>query len=274
MKVCRTISELREARSELEGRVGFVPTMGALHEGHLSLVDLARTHAEAAVSSVFVNPTQFNDPSDFEKYPRTLDDDLAMLEGRGVSLVFAPEAAELYPTHVADVTVDVPALTMRLEGEHRPGHFAGVCRVVLKLFNIVQPDVAVFGRKDFQQLQVLRAMTQGLDLPIEIVAGPTLREGDSLAMSSRNARLTAEDRRKALAISRSLHAAIDSRQSLRELERDVRHRLDAAGLRVDYVEAVDAATLRPADARPAVLAAAAYAGEVRLIDNVDLPSLP
>ena len=274
MKVCRTIEELRAARRELAVRVGFVPTMGALHEGHLSLVDLAREHADAVIASVFVNPTQFNDAADFDKYPRTLDDDLAMLKRRGVDVVFAPDAAEMYPLDRLDVTVDVPALTSRLEGAHRPGHFAGVCRVVLKLFHIVTPDVAVFGSKDFQQLRVIEAMTRGLDLPIDIVAAPIIREPDGLAMSSRNRRLTDEDRRRALTISRSLTAAAEKGQSLRELERDIANRLDAAGLRVDYVEAVDPETLQPAAARPAVLLAAAFAGEVRLIDNVELPPLP
>ena len=262
---------MRLAREGLAGRVGFVPTMGALHAGHLSLVERAAFHVEHAVASVFVNPTQFNDPSDFERYPRTEADDLAMLEAAGVTIAFCPEADELYRPGELEVAVDVPGLTGRLEGAHRPGHFAGVCRVVLKLLHVVRPDVAVFGQKDFQQLRVIEAMARGLDLAIEIVAGETTRELDGLAMSSRNRRLTATDRERALAIPRALAAATRSDRPLREVERTVRQTLEEGGLRVDYVEAVDPATLRPASSRPARLVVACFAGEVRLIDNVPLP---
>ncbi len=261
---------MRQAREALDGRVGFVPTMGALHAGHLSLVEQAAFHVEHVAASVFVNPTQFNDPADFDKYPRTLDDDLAMLEKAGVELVFCPEPGEVYRPGEADVAVDVPALTGRLEGAHRPGHFAGVCRVVLKLFNIVRPDVAVFGSKDFQQLRVIEAMVRGLDLPIEIIAAPIVREDDGLAMSSRNRRLSETERSAVVAIPEALQDATADDRPLRLVEREVRAKLTRAWLRVDYVEAVDPVSLQSAQERPARLVVAAYAGEVRLIDNVRL----
>jgi len=271
MQVVRTVAAMRAARAEAAGTVGFVPTMGALHEGHLSLVERARASAEVVVASVFVNPTQFNDPADFEKYPRTEAADLRQLEAAGVDVAFIPTASEMYFDEEQAVMVDVPGLTGVLEGFHRPGHFAGVCRVVAKLFNIVRPDVSVFGEKDFQQLRVIEAMVVGLAWPMRIVRGATLREPDGLAMSSRNRRLSAEDRERALAISRSLFAAREDRRGLRELEAEVARRIANAGLEVDYVAAVDEATLRPATDRPARLLVAARVGEVRLIDNVALP---
>ncbi len=267
MKVLRTIAEVRQTRQQSTGRLGFVPTMAALHVGHRSLVERAKDVADVVAVSLFVNPTQFDDPADFEKYPRTEADDLEQLEQAGVDWVWVPDAAEVYPPGVAEVTVDVPALTRRLEGAHRPGHFAGVCRVVLKLFNVVRPDVAVFGEKDFQQLRVIEAMVEGLDLPIEIERGPTVREPDGLAMSSRNRRLSTEDREKALAISRALSGASGEP---REVEREVRRRLVEAGLEVEYVEAVDEATLEPAERLPARVLVAVRVGSVRLIDNVRL----
>ena len=271
MDVCHTAADLRAARSALRGRVGFVPTMGALHDGHLSLVDLAKADADAAVASVFVNPTQFDDAADLDAYPRTLDDDLAKLDAAGVAVAFCPDAAEVYPPGRPRARVDVPALTTVLEGEHRPGHFAGVCEVVLKLFNLVRPDVAAFGMKDFQQLRVIEAMTAALDLPVEILRGPTLRDDDGLAMSSRNRRLSAESRAAALAIPRSLDAAAGAWE---QGERDPAAlggvlRDGLASLDVDYAAVVDGGTLRPTEvAGPGtLLAVAARVGLVRLIDN-------
>lgn len=271
MQVCRSIPELREARAALPQRLAFVPTMGALHAGHLSLVKLARAHSDVVAASVFVNPTQFNDASDFQKYPRTLDDDLRQLEAAGVDLVFAPEATAMYPADEVAVSVDVPALTRQLEGAHRPGHFEGVCRVVLKLFHLVQPSAAVFGMKDFQQLRIIEAMTSGLNLPIEIVRGPTLRDSDGLAMSSRNRRLSAEERERAVAIPRGLEAAevaFDAGEhdaaALVEIVRTA-----MAEVKIDYVAAVDAERLEPVEtmANGGLLAVAAHVGPVRLIDN-------
>ncbi len=258
--------------------LAFVPTMGALHAGHMSLIRLARekTGTDGHVAaSVFVNPTQFNEPADFEKYPKTLEKDLVLLEDAGVDLVFAPQTGDIFPAHQLPVLVDVPSLTTVLEGAHRPGHFIGVSRVVLKLFNLVQPDTAVFGMKDFQQLRLIEAMTTGLNLPIDIVRGPTLRDPDGLAMSSRNVRLSLENREKALAISRGLIKAqmawatgeADTNALIALISRE----LQGAGIdRIDYVAAVDSETLQPAlQAKAGVLfAVACHVGLVRLIDNL------
>ena len=272
MLVCRTVASLRVARASLEGRVAFVPTMGALHAGHLSLVGLARRDADATVASIFVNPTQFNDPGDLAAYPRTLEADLQLLEEAGVAVVFVPDAETIYPPGEQAVVVDVPHLTAVLEGEHRPGHFAGVCRVVLKLFNLVQPDVAVFGMKDFQQLRVIEAMTRGLNLPVEIVRGPTLRDPDGLAMSSRNRRLSDEARAAALAIPAALRAAragvAESGDVVQEVAR-LRLMLERAqALTIEYAVAVSPVDLRQTDAVPVLFAVAARVDGVRLIDNV------
>jgi pantoate--beta-alanine ligase len=264
VQVARTIAALRSARSELVGRVGFVPTMGALHAGHLSLVDLTRQHADRAVVSIFVNPTQFDDPRDLRAYPTPLEDDLAKLEAAGVALAFCPSADEMYPPGRPRAKVEVPALADVLEGEHRPGHFAGVCEVVLKLFHLVRPDVAVFGRKDFQQLRIVEAMTAALDLPIDIVRGPIARDPDGLAMSSRNVRLSPDNRADALALPRAL---LEADASKPDVAAWLRNRLESAGLAVDYAAAVDPETLRSTAAPPLLLAAAVRVGGVRLIDN-------
>ena len=241
--------------------------MGALHEGHLSLVRIARERAERVVATVFVNPTQFDDPADLERYPRTLETDLKMLEEGGADVVWAPEAAGLYPPDEVPVLVDVPSLTTILEGAHRQGHFDGVCRVVLKLFNVVQPHLSVFGEKDYQQLRVIEAMVAGLNLPIEVIRGPIVREPDGLAMSSRNRRLTPHAREQAAALSSILQAAATSAAGVAAVPDQLLERCES----VDYVEQVDPMTLRPTDARPARLLAAVRVGGVRLIDNVPLP---
>ena len=271
MQVVRTVKQLREARSNLSGPLCLVPTMGALHDGHLSLVTIAREHVGTAghvAASVFVNPTQFNDPNDLAAYPQPIEDDLAKLESAGVDLVFNPPAGEVYPADELEVAVDVPALTRVLEGEHRPGHFAGVCRVVLKLFNLVQPTAAVFGSKDFQQLRIIETMTAGLNLPIDILRAPIVRDPDGLAMSSRNVRLSTDARQQALAIPQALAAAADDDAPVDTMERV----LTEAGLAVDYAACVDPFTLQPTGGRPALLAIAATAGGVRLIDNRLLPA--
>jgi pantoate--beta-alanine ligase len=271
--VATTIAQCRAERWKL-GKLAFVPTMGALHAGHVSLMELARGQDAAVAVSIFVNPTQFGPREDYNKYPRPIEDDLAKCASAGVDLVFLPGAEEMYRPAPSEVIVDLPQLTSVLEGKHRPGHFRGVCQVVAKLFNIVGPDIAVFGQKDFQQLRVIEAMTEALDWPIRILPGPTLREPDGLAMSSRNQYLSADDRRRALAISRGLAAAqkeFDAgiRQTNR-LMTTMQHILLEQHLNIDYIAAVDPLTLKNVDVadRPMVLAVAARVGVTRLIDNV------
>jgi pantoate--beta-alanine ligase len=273
MKVLTTIAQCRAERAR-GGPLAFVPTMGALHDGHLSLVAAARKRATTTAMSIFVNPTQFGRGEDFGKYPRPIDDDLAKCAAAGVDWVFNPSADEMYPPGVADVVIDLPLLDNVLEGKHRPGHFRGVCQVVAKLFNIVQPTVACFGQKDFQQLRVLSALTEALNWPIEVVGCPTVREPDGLAMSSRNQYLSPADRQRAAAIPRSLTAAAalaegGVRQASR-LTTMVQQGLLAQHLQIDYVAAVDPRTLKPVEVMtgPTVLAVAARVGATRLLDNV------
>jgi pantoate--beta-alanine ligase len=279
MIVARTISEFREARSKL-GRIALVPTMGALHAGHMSLIDTAWKHASHVVVSIFVNPTQFGPKEDFNKYPRPTEDDLRKCEAAGVEMAFVPGLEEIYRPGVPDVTIDLPQLTSVLEGKHRPGHFKGVCQVVAKLFNIMQPQVALFGQKDFQQLRVIQAMAAALDWPIEIVGSPTVREKDGLAMSSRNQYLSADERERALSISRALFLAQGEvndgvRQSNRLVATMQNVVLDPGKLgripvSIDYVAVVDPVTLKPIElvTGPTVLAIAARVGATRLIDNL------
>ena len=275
MQVVRTIEECREARRGLtRRRVALVPTMGALHDGHVSLIEAAGKDDAAVVVSIFVNPTQFGPKEDYQRYPRPLDEDLAKCAGAGAELVFAPSAEEMYRPGLPDLVVDLPALTNVLEGKHRPGHFRGVCQVVAKLFNIVQPNVAYFGRKDYQQLRVLSAMVEALDWPIRVRGAKTVRDPDGLAMSSRNQYLSPAERERALSISRALKLA------RREFNAGVRqtNRLTASmqrllleqHLSIDYIAAVDPETLKPVEviAGPTVLAIAARVGATRLIDNM------
>jgi len=273
MKVVRSIAECRGARRELK-KLGFVPTMGALHAGHVSLMEIARRRADHVAVSIFVNPTQFGPREDYTKYPRPLEEDLAKCEATGANLVFVPEAAEIYPEGEPEVVVDLPQLTTVLEGKHRPGHFRGVCQVVAKLFNIVRPDVACFGQKDFQQLRVLTAMVQTLNWPIEMVPCPTLRDPDGLAMSSRNQYLSLEERNRGLAIPRALKAAEAEYQAgVRQTNRliaTMTNILLPQHLNIDYVAAVDPMTLKNLDVAkgPTLLAIAARVGTTRLIDNL------
>ncbi len=282
MQVVHTIADCRSARHGL-GRTALVPTMGALHAGHLSLIEIARRHAEHVIVSIFVNPTQFGPREDFNRYPRPIDDDLQKCEAAEVDLVFNPSPEEMYPTDAArDVVVDVPALTTVLEGKHRPGHFRGVCQVVSKLFHITRPDAAVFGQKDYQQFRVLDAMTRALDFPIEIVMAPTLRDADGLAMSSRNQYLAPDERKRAFVINQALRAAEEEyhsgiRQTNRLIALMQRMLLDVGNLghvplSIDYIAAIDAQTLQPVQQadHPTVLAIAARVGATRLIDNIIL----
>ena len=256
-------------------RIAFVPTMGALHEGHLALVERAKALAERVVVSIFVNPLQFNDPSDLERYPRDEESDLAKLEAAGCDLVWLPGASDLYPEGFA-TTVSVAGVSERWEGEHRPGHFDGVATVVAKLFGEVVPNVAVFGEKDFQQLAVIRRMAMDLGLCDEIVGVPTVREPDGLALSSRNALLSPDERERAVGLSRALRNArhsILAGQPVAAALAEGRNALLIAGFsRIDYFALVDGATLEPVDRpRPeARLIAAAVMGTTRLIDNLAL----
>lgn len=253
-------------------RIGFVPTMGALHAGHCSLVESARRDCGRVLASVFVNPTQFGPSEDLSKYPRDLAGDMQKLEAAGCHALFTTTPEEMYPPGFA-TWVTVEGLTDGLCGRSRPGHFRGVTTVVTKLFNVVQPDDAYFGEKDRQQLQVLRRMTADLDLPVRVHGCPIVREPDGLAMSSRNLYLSADDRARAVALSRGLRDAraryAQGERRPDELERIVRAALDGVQARVDYVEVVDLATMQPTPSATddTVIAVAAFVGATRLIDN-------
>ena len=259
--------------------LALVPTMGALHAGHRSLIDAAKKLAPHTAVSIFVNPTQFGPQEDFAAYPRPLEDDLAVCRDAGVDLVFCPAAAQLYPEGSPKLTIDLPELMTPLEGKHRLGHFSGVCQIVAKLFNVVQPSVACFGQKDFQQLRVIEAMAAALNFPVQIVGCPTLRDADGLALSSRNRYLSPDERLRALSIPRALDlAAAEVAAGVTQTNRLVATmrtalldpgQLGRVPLSVDYVACVDAMTLKPADNldTPAVLAIAARVGTTRLIDN-------
>lgn len=270
--------ELRRLRSG--GTLGLVPTMGYLHEGHLSLVRRCRTENTSTVVSIFVNPTQFGPQEDLAKYPRDLERDLCLLEAEDVDLVFAPEPEEMYAP-ASSTWVEETALSRGLCGASRPGHFRGVCTVVLKLFNLVQPDRAYFGQKDFQQVQVIRRMVRDLDVPVEIVSCPIVREPDGLAMSSRNVYLSETQRGSALRLSQALERVrLCFDQGERRADRllgDVRaFLLEDPAVAVEYAELRDAMTLEPVEAAdaPVVLALAARIGNTRLIDNAVLAHGP
>lgn len=267
---------MRLARRQMAGSVGLVPTMGALHEGHLSLVRHARANDDTVVASIFVNPTQFGPAEDYASYPRDQDRDLDLLRDLGTDLVFMPPAEEMYPEGF-DTYVEVEKLTRVLEGAHRPGHLRGVATVVTKLFNVVQPHRAYFGRKDAQQLVVIRRLARDLGLPVDVVGLPTVREPDGLAMSTRNTYLSPEERRAAMVLYRSLQLA---ERLYREGERNaslIRERMSdvlaAEPLaRVDYVSVADAETLEELETvqKPALVSLAVRIGRTRLIDNVTL----
>jgi pantoate--beta-alanine ligase len=280
MKIVTSIRKMQELSRQTRGAglvVGFVPTMGFLHEGHLELVRRARALADVVVVSIFVNPTQFDRADDFENYPRDEMADRAMLEHEGVNFLFAPEAADVYAPD-ASTKVSVAGLTSGLCGAHRPGHFEGVATVVASLLNMVQPDLAVFGEKDYQQLAVVRRMVRDLHLPVQIVGAPIVREPDGLAMSSRNARLSEAERLVAPRLQAGLAAA--ARAFCDEGVRETSALLDRARavyaaapvLDIEYLEVIDGSSLEPrAEAdETSVLAVAAFLGAVRLIDNIVL----
>jgi pantoate--beta-alanine ligase len=272
LQVVRSVPALRAA---LAGHsVALVPTMGALHEGHLSLVDAAAARAPFVVVSIFVNRLQFGPSEDFAAYPRDLDRDTALLATRGADLVFAPDAASFTPPDLA-TTVSVSGLTTTLEGASRPGHFDGVATIVTKLLSAVRPEAAVFGEKDYQQLLVIRRLVADLDLGVEVLALPIVREPDGLAMSSRNAYLSPGERDEALALHRALRTAAEGWRGDADLARRVlRTRLaDAPGVRLEYAEVADPDTLAPLEgivAAPARALVAAFVGRTRLIDNMRL----
>ena len=273
MDAITTLRALRERLGSAPA-VAFVPTMGNLHEGHLDLVRLARGEAPCVAVSIFVNRLQFGPAEDFGRYPRTLESDLLKLESLGVDVVFAPDEHELYPA-AQQFFVEPPPIANDLCGAFRPGHFRGVATVVLKLFNAVQPSVAVFGKKDYQQLFIIRAMVEQLNLPVRIVAGETRREADGLAMSSRNQYLSPSDRSRAAtlaqALARAKHGVEIGRTDYAEIESETRNFLDSEGFRVEYVALRKCSDLLPptgvGDA--IVVLGAAWLGTTRLIDNLE-----
>jgi pantoate--beta-alanine ligase len=276
-----TISEVNELRSQVDawrrgGNVAFVPTMGNLHAGHLALVKAARKLADRVVASIFVNPMQFGVGEDFDNYPRTLERDTDLLEGEGTDLLFAPSVATMYPKPSDQQTrVEVPGISQLLCGASRPGHFVGVATVVCKLFNMVQPDIALFGKKDFQQLMVIRRMAEDLAMPVRVVGVETLRESDGLAMSSRNGYLTVEERAIAPALHRVLSGVKDSLQQGSDdyagLQAEAMRELKENGFGPDYVAIRRAGDLTEPEAGEGdlVILGAAFLGKARLIDNID-----
>jgi pantoate--beta-alanine ligase len=276
MHVVRTIAELRALRRRLSGRVGFVPTMGYLHEGHLALVRQARRENSAVIVSIYVNPSQFSPGEDFGGYPRDLDRDLELLRKEGTDIVFAPPDDEMYPP-VFSSWVDVEKITERLEGASRPGHFRGVATIVAKLFNIVQPTKAYFGQKDAQQVVVIKRMAADLNMELEIVTVPTVRESDGLAMSSRNTYLSPEERQAASILFKALALAQRLTRGGEQDAEKIRDQMTALIQReplacLDYVSIADAETLEELDMlhRPAVASLAVRIGKTRLIDNIPL----
>ena len=280
MKIIRIPEDMQQFSRETRRsgkRLGFVPTMGALHAGHLSLVKMARERSDCVVVSIFVNPLQFGPTEDFSKYPRTFERDCQLLEAEGVDTVFAPTVEMMYPRG-AKTTVEVAEISDRLDGVSRPGHFKGVTTVVSKLFNIVGPDFAFFGQKDAAQVAILRRMVRDLNVDLQIVVGPIVREADGLAMSSRNAYLSPEERKQALVLQRALARV---QFLVGRGESDVKSLIDAGkqvvaeepAAKLDYLEIIDPDTLEPVSALSsgALVAVAAWIGATRLIDNVLLP---
>jgi pantoate--beta-alanine ligase len=277
LKICKTIHEMRAESRAIRGagkRLGFVPTMGALHEGHLSLVRAARSSSDLVAASIFVNPTQFGANEDLAKYPRSFERDRELLQGERVELLFAPSVEEMYPAG-AVTWVTVEGLSDKLDGRSRPGHFRGVTTVVAKLFHVVQPDAAFFGQKDAAQVAIIRRMVRDLNLPVEIVVCPIVRAADGLAMSSRNAYLDPDERKRALVLQRSLlraeHLAETGERNAARLVAAGREEIDKErSVRLDYFEIVNPDTLDPLEeiSGGGLVAVAAVVGGTRLIDNI------
>lgn len=278
MEVFRTKEALKAYLTPLRAagkKIGIVPTMGALHNGHISLVNLAKAHADVIICSIFVNPTQFTDPKDLEKYPRPIEHDLAMLNDAGCDGVFMPDVEEMYPSGANESWhIDLGEAELLLEGEFRKGHYQGVTQIVKKLFDAVEPDIAMFGQKDFQQVLMIKAMVAHLKLPVSIITCPIIREEDGLAMSSRNIHLTVADRKNALVLSKSLQYVIDNFDSfsLEELEEKAKSFYENIdGVELDYFTITNANTLKSAkskDESSLVALVAAKVGTTRLIDNM------
>ncbi len=279
------VDQARAYRRSLTGKVALVPTMGALHEGHLQHIRACKQQADHVLVSIFVNPTQFNDPSDFKHYPRALEVDMQQCAESGADAVFAPEAEALYPPERLPVQLDVPALTHTLEGRDRPGHFQGVCRVVVKLLNILQPDIVSFGRKDYQQLCVVQAAIDDLMLPIKVLQVPTVREPDGLAMSSRNVRLDEQQRQRAVGLFKALSAAKqlveqDGESDPQAVEQAMSAVLRSHQIEVDYTAVRHPQTLgeleciEPSLTGGVIALIAGRLGDVRLIDNMLLGAQP
>lgn len=276
MKVAGTVAEMRAFRRKIRGTVGFVPTMGYLHRGHLALVQRSQGENKATVVSIFVNPTQFGPGEDFERYPRDTEHDLVLLEKEGVDVVFMPQAEEMYPRGFSTF-VDVERVTERLEGAYRPGHFKGVATVVAKLFNIVQPTRAYFGQKDAQQAVVIRRMVADLNMNLEVITVPTVRESDGLAMSSRNIYLNPEEHRAALVLYRALALAqqlwSQGERSAENIYRQMRTLIEDEPLAsIDYISIADPDTLEELSEirHSALVSMAVRIGSTRLIDNITL----
>ncbi|MEM7209410.1 MAG: pantoate--beta-alanine ligase [Pseudomonadota bacterium] len=282
MQIVQSIEELRSKLRQWkreEQRVALVPTMGHLHQGHVSLIERAQASADKVVASIYVNPSQFDRPDDLGNYPRTLESDIEQLKAVSVDMLFAPTDAIIYPGgHSNKTRIDIPGMTNILCGAHRPGHFIGVATIVCKLFNLVQPNIAVFGKKDFQQLMIIRQMTSDLNLPVEIVGAPTWRENSGLAMSSRNSYLNADEFEKASKIYQCLcecaQAMLDGNRHFQELESRAISQLNDAGFESDYVSirrAIDLTTPTDLDEPESlVVLAAAFLGDARLIDNLQI----
>ncbi len=278
MKQIRTASELTNfvfKCKENKLKIGFVPTMGALHNGHISLVETAKKWCDIVIVSIFVNPKQFNNPSDLEKYPRTEEADCELLKKNYCDVVYLPSVLDVYPENYTPNKVNLGFLEQTMEGEFRPGHFDGVVQVVSRLFEIVQPDTAFFGLKDFQQVAVIRFMTEKLNFPIEIIACETLREKSGLAMSSRNMRLSDEQKEEALIIYETLQFCKENKNNFtpKELQQKAIELFNKSNLRLEYLKIVNGNTLAVLNdiySKNAVVCIAAYAGDVRLIDNIRL----
>jgi pantoate--beta-alanine ligase len=274
MKIVKTIAELRNLRPKLAEPLGFVPTMGYLHEGHLALVQRAKKENQAVAVSIFVNPTQFGPHEDFKQYPRDPERDLALLKKEGADVIFMPSAEEMYPPNF-DSWVEVGSITEKLEGAARPDHFRGVATVVAKLFNVVRPNKAYFGQKDAQQLLVIKKMVSDLDMGIEVMAVPTVREPDGLAMSSRNTYLSAEERKQAKVLYQSLKLAqklyADGEKDAKAIRGQMTALIGQQPLaKIEYISIADAETLDELDELkpPALVSMAVRFGKTRLIDNV------
>jgi pantoate--beta-alanine ligase len=284
MRVIHTSAELIGMLRQ-QKRVAFVPTMGNLHDGHLHLVNIAKQHADCVVVSIFVNPLQFGQNEDLDRYPRTLEADCKQLEKAGVSLVFAPSVIEIYPGFDGQslhqqVTINLPAIASELCGASRPGHFSGVATVVTKLFNIIQPNVAIFGKKDFQQLFIIRKLVNQLNFPIEIIAGDTIREPGGLAMSSRNGNFSDAEKTHAAQLHLALREVVEAiklkQYDYRTIENNAAQQLSKKGWKVDYIAIRSSFTLQPAlaDVANLVILGAATLNGTRLIDNIEFCAKP